>query len=249
MGSWTRIGDGALREGGARAAARLGAIGLGLLVSAGLLLASGAAHAAQITVSDNFGIVADGASDPVFLDGFDPSLGALQEVTWEISIPSAAVTFTTGPNLSPTGDPLPYPFTFEAELDVQSSDSDVAFLNPALSFGELTATGLGGPLPWITSASATASFPGGVVDSTSGFDSPVGALSGSLDDFRGGSITQWISYDVEVLATPQPVSPTQVSVPGTVTVTYDYVPVPEPGTAGLLALGLTALAAARERRA
>jgi len=218
------------------------------LLLAPLALAS-AAHGATIQFSDTFGPAALPVSvtplATVPLSLFDPALGTLTKVT--------------------------------LTLDANTSGGTIAWDNEApistditLGIGgEVTAVGLAGvtaiavPLQTDSATGIDADNDGAAdfigtdafsVVGGSGSDSDSGVLTSGLAPYIGlGTFDVTVSgvYDIYLSTTGGfgPVDPVAGITDGTVTVTYEYTPVPEPSTALLVAGGLLGLGAQRRGRA
>lgn len=216
---------------------------LGLL-SASLLGAAGA-DAATISFADTFGpaAVPFPAAPLATLSLFDPALGTLTKVT--------------------------------LTLDANVSGGTISWDNEALvatdvTLGigaEVTAVGLAGitavavPLQTGTGIGIDADNDGAAdfigtdafsVVGGSGSDSDFDELLAGLGVYVGlGTFDVTVSSVVETFLSTTggfgPIDPVPGMTDGTVTVTYEYTPVPEPGTVLLLASGLAALAAGRRR--
>jgi len=216
-----------------------------LVASGSALLLAPAAHAATIVHADSFAIAIPGSDTLTFLQ-FDPGLGTLTKVT---------VTL----------DAETHGGTIAWDNENPASSTDIT-----LGIGaEVTASGLAGITATATplqTASATdidadndgaADFLGTDAFSVvggAGTDSDTAMGTSDLGPYIGGGLfTLGVSASTETFLSTTggfgPIDPVPGVTTGTVTLTYEYTPIPEPGTAPLLALGLLGAATASRRGA
>lgn len=218
-------------------------LALGLL-SASLLWAP-AVHAATISFFDTFGptAVPFPATPLASLSLFDPSLGTLTKVTLTLDADTSAGTI--------------------------SWDNE-ALIGSLVTLGigaEVTAVGLAGvtavAVPLQTGDGSVDADNDGAADfiGTDAFSVVGGTGSDSDFDELTTGLAPYIglgTFDVDVSAVVEtfvsttggfgPIDPVPGTTSGTVTVTYEFTPVPEPSTALLLASSLAALAVGRRSR-
>jgi hypothetical protein len=214
-------------------------------VSIALLTAAGA-RAATISFDDAFGPLAvPFPADPhATLSQFDPALGFLTKVTLTLDAEASGGTIGwDNEALVPT----------DVTLGIGAEVTAVALVGltaVAVPLQTDSTTGLDadndGPADFI----GTDSF--AVVGGT-GSDSDSADLVAGLGPYVGlGTFDVTISAIVETFLSTTggfgPIDPDPGMTDGTVTVTYEFIPIPEPATALLVAGGLAALAASRTRR-
>jgi hypothetical protein len=227
---------------------------LALCLGLASLMGGEAADAAELVQGDAFNVAANFAPAFVSFDGFDTSLGELNSVRFQLDAPSV-VTLGTSFNPAPppnTNVPLPYVFSYTAEHDL-SSGTGIGYVNTGQWFGSLGASGAGESVPAIRGISVDATIDPeadefGLTDTT-GFDVPPTQLTGSLDDFQDQPILLQISLGVTITANSgPPVLVQDVSMPGAVTLTYDYTPIPEPSSGAVILVLAGSLMLRRHRR-
>lgn len=218
---------------------RLGASVAALLA---VTVSGGSAGAAELSTAAAFNIDGNFVPALVTLDGFDTSLGELNRVSFQLDAP-VTVTFGTSFNPAPppsSGVPVPYVFGFLAEHDVSSSAGG-DYINAGQWLGSRGASGTGGDVFVVNGFSVGASIDPeagevGLTD-TSGFDLPPTQILGSLDDFEDQPLIFTLSLGVTITSNSgPPVFVDSVNMPGAITLTYDYTPVPEPATLALLGM-------------
>jgi hypothetical protein len=208
-------------------------LALGLLLTS--LICTGGAKAATISFDDTYGPTAIPfpGSPLATLSQFDPALGTLLKVT--------------------------------LTLDANTSAGTIAWDNEALiatdiTLGigaEVTAVGLAGvtavAVPLQTDSADFIGTDAFAVVGGTGSDSDSDELLAGFGAYIGlGTFDVTVSSVVETFLSTTggfgPIDPVPGMTDGTVTVTYEYTPIPEPTTVLLVAGGLAALAATRTRR-
>jgi hypothetical protein len=211
------------------------------------VLASTAVHATTISFNDTYGPVAVPAAPAVLanLQQFDPALGTLTKVTLTLDADA-----------------------FAGQIDWDNEALIVTDVTLGIG-AQVTATGLAGataiavPLQ-LGSAIGVAADNDGAPDfvGTDSF-SVIGGIGNDVDsDILVAGLGPYIgigTFGVTVGAVVQPflstsggfgpLQPYPGSTDGTVTVTYEFTPIPEPGTALLFSGGMLGLAVAGRRRA
>ncbi len=219
---------------------------IALALCAVALLGASTARAATIGFVDSYGPVAVpfGAADLATLSQFDPSLGTLTKVTLTLDAVTSAGTIR---------------FDNEAAIATDAT----------LGIGaEVTAVGLAGitaiavPLQTNSVVNLAADSDGAAdfigtdafgVTGGSGFDSDSDMLIAGLAPYIGlGSFNVTVAAVVSTFLSTTggcgPIDPAPGNTFGNVTVTYEFVPIPEPSTAMLVGFILVgALAVARRR--
>jgi hypothetical protein len=215
-----------------------------LLVAAGIvLLASTPATAATISFSDSIPLASTSWSSSVTVSKFDPSLGTLNSITFELdghveggakfeSLDSSPTTVT----MNLTADiELQRPDTSTIVITtplVQTVDSVTAY-DSVLDFGGTSGKTYAG-LSADDSDSAVSPPPASDLVLFTGLGNitlPVEAKGASSGSGAGNLILQF-----------------NTSASADVKVTYDYEPIPEPSTLGLLSMGIMGLLAHLWRR-
>ncbi len=220
-------------------------LALGLLSTS--LLCTSTASATTISFADTFGPVAvPFPSAPlVTLSLFDPALGTLTKVTLTLD------ANTSGGSIAWDNEA---PFETDVTLGIGAEVTAVGLAGITLVAVPLqigSAVGIAadndGPADFV----GTDSFS---VVGGSGSDSDMAMLTMGFGAYVGlGTFDVVVSAIVETFLSTTggfgPIAPVPGSTDGTVTVTYEFIPIPEPATVFLVTSGFAALAVRRKRRA
>jgi hypothetical protein len=217
-----------------------------------LLATGGVAEGATMTVTEKFNTTANDVPFPVTMEGFDPALGTLTKVTWEFEA-DATITLSPPANYDSDGVPQEYAFTTVVQQDVTSTAGG-EFGSEGEWFKLAThTTGAGEPVNLVHDFDVTATFDSaeqsGAVPTAFGYTSGPTLISGGFDTFTTSAFVQKVSIDISAGAgslNPVPVS--SVTMPGSISTTYQYTAVPEPGSLTMLAvLGGSSMIRTRRR--
>ncbi len=222
---------------------------LALALCSALLISASTAQATTISFNNAFGPVAVPLASTALapLSLFDPALGTLTEVklTLDADAFAGSIAWDNEANI-----PTDVTLGIGAEVTITTIFGDSVVAVP-LQLG--SALGIAADNDAAADFVGTDSFS---VDGGIGNDDFDEVLTAALDlaNYTGvGTFGVDVEAAVEnFLSTTGGVGPimqTPGQTEGTVTVTYEFIPIPEPSTALLLASGLVALAAGRRRRA
>lgn len=232
---------------------------LAVLILGGVAF-GGTAGAATITQSDIFSVGNVAPPNEFFFRGFDPALGTLNSVKMSFT-GSSSISGFFEPNLDGKGNPVPFTYTWTPSQELLFGD--FAFTSPA-TFKTMTAsaTGKGNGAdvfhlehPFFSmeftfdELSTTTRL--GLRTSSAGADFlPPTAVLGTLDYFSE-VFTRDRAVFIVYTGRSELKAPAEVNyldnASGTLTLTYDYAPIPEPSTFLLAGMGIAAALLARRR--
>jgi hypothetical protein len=216
---------------------------LAIALLALVALAAASVSAATISYSQSKAVSTVGWTQVLAMQQFDPSLGALNSVTFSLAALCEGSGFAE--NMSTTSTS---PFNWELSVLVQLKRADNSLL---LQLQPFTAS----PVYTLGVFDGAMDFGGtsGITDPKSCNDS--GSVAGTVGDlaaFTGNgtvNVTAVASAKSKVYGGGNIVMGTSTGAGADVTVTYDYTPVPEPSSMLALIAGLGSLLAFRRRRA